>query len=184
MIITISGAPGSGKTTIAEELARVLGYKHYSNGDYMRQMAVNRGMTLNDLTILAMNDASIDHEIDAQSKKLVERAEDDFVIDARLGYHFIPNSFKVYLSVSEEEAARRIFQKQREHESKRKYVDEEEAHAFIRKRMASEVQRYQSSYGLRCHDTEASGYDIILDTTELSPDEVVEHLLRAIEAFK
>ena len=33
MIITISGLPGSGKSTIGKMLAKKLGYKFYSMGD-------------------------------------------------------------------------------------------------------------------------------------------------------
>ncbi|MCX6741353.1 MAG: AAA family ATPase, partial [Candidatus Parcubacteria bacterium] len=46
MIITLSGKPGSGKTTVAKILAEKLGYKFYSTGDLRGQMAMKRGLTI------------------------------------------------------------------------------------------------------------------------------------------
>ena len=50
MIITISGTPGSGKSTVAKMIATKLGFKHYSTGDFMRQMAKERGISLEELS--------------------------------------------------------------------------------------------------------------------------------------
>ncbi len=60
MIITISGKAGSGKSTIAKQLAKKLGLKHYSTGDFMRQMAKDKGVSLLELSRIAEKDKSID----------------------------------------------------------------------------------------------------------------------------
>ena len=39
MIITITGLPGSGKTSVAKHLAKHLHIKHYSMGDLFRKIA-------------------------------------------------------------------------------------------------------------------------------------------------
>ena len=44
MKITLSGMVGSGKSTNAKLFAKELGYKHYSVGDLMREMAKERGI--------------------------------------------------------------------------------------------------------------------------------------------
>ncbi|MCH9028900.1 MAG: nucleoside monophosphate kinase, partial [Bacteroidetes bacterium] len=64
MIITISGKAGSGKSTVAKELARKLELKHYSIGDLMRQMAKEKNISLTELGKLAEKDDSIDKELD------------------------------------------------------------------------------------------------------------------------
>ncbi|MEM4246915.1 MAG: nucleoside monophosphate kinase, partial [Candidatus Woesearchaeota archaeon] len=112
MIITISGTPGSGKSTIAKMLAARLGYKHYSAGDFMRQMAVERGIALDELTRIALKDRSIDDEIDRRTVMLGKK-EDNFVIDSRLGWKFIPNAVKILLTIRQEVAARRVFAQRR-----------------------------------------------------------------------
>ena len=71
MIITISGAPGSGKSTVATFLAKALHLQHYSAGQFMRDMAKERGVTLVELQKEAQEDqGKIDKEIDARTKKL------------------------------------------------------------------------------------------------------------------
>ena len=64
MIITISGKAGSGKSTVAKEIARKLELKHYSIGDLMRQMAKEKNISLSELGELAEKDDSIDKELD------------------------------------------------------------------------------------------------------------------------
>ena len=64
MIITISGKAGSGKSTIAKELAKKLKLKHYSIGDLMRQIAKEKNISLIELSKLAEKDNSIDKELD------------------------------------------------------------------------------------------------------------------------
>ena len=46
MRITISGPPGSGKTTACNSLSQRLGYQAVVFGKIFRQMAADRGMTL------------------------------------------------------------------------------------------------------------------------------------------
>lgn len=44
MIITISGYPGSGKSTIADIIAKKLKLKRYSVGNFRRELAKKRGI--------------------------------------------------------------------------------------------------------------------------------------------
>ena len=41
--ITISGLPGAGSTTLGKHLAKHLGFKYYSGGDFMRAYAIEKG---------------------------------------------------------------------------------------------------------------------------------------------
>ena len=105
MIITISGKPGSGKSTIAKELAKKLKLKHFSIGDFMREMAKDKNISLLELSELSEEDKSIDKELDNKQIQLGKR-EDNFIIDSRLGFHFIPNSVKIFLEVEIKESAK------------------------------------------------------------------------------
>jgi cytidylate kinase len=72
MLITISGVPGSGKTTVAKLLAARLALPHVYAGDLYRQEAKRRGLSLEQFNHLCERDHSIDRTLDAQ---MAERAE-------------------------------------------------------------------------------------------------------------
>ena len=109
MIITLGWHHGAGKSTIWAKLGEYFGYKRYSTGDFMRALAMERWISLIDLGREAEWDGGIiDAILDDRQIKLWE-TEDNFIIDGRLAFHFIPKAIKVFLTVSPEEAARRIF---------------------------------------------------------------------------
>lgn len=178
MIITISGIAGSGKSTAAKLLAKKLGYKHYSIGDFMRETAKERNLTLLELSRQAETDRTIDIELDKKQIELGKK-EDNFVIDSRLGFHFIPKSIKVFLEVDIKEAARRILKEKREHEQ---YKDIQESIEKIKSRINSENKRYKEYYNIAYHKKDS--YDIMIDTTNKTPEEVVEKIIKEIEELK
>lgn len=172
MIVTISGKPGSGKSTVAKRLADRLGLEHVSAGDFMREMAAERGITVLELSAVAENDdGRIDREIDLRSRRFGEE-RDDFVMDARLAWYFIPRSIKVFLDVNLEMAAARIFGDRRGGE--RENVDLIATRNAVEGRLESETLRYKSYYGIdwlsRVH------YDLVVDTSSLTVDEVVDRV--------
>ncbi len=174
MIITISGTPGSGKSTVAKLLAGRLGYKHYSTGDYYRKMAQDRNVSVLELAGMAEKDKTIDKELDDWQKNLGK--QDNFIIDARLGFYFIPGSFKVYLDADEKTRAERIFS---DRLRKERNITLEDTISNIRKREISEVKRYKQYYGIDYHDQK--NYDLIVDTAELTPKGVVDKILELIK---
>ena len=173
MIITISGVPGSGKSTVAGIVAKKLKMKHYSVGGIMRELAAKRGMTILELSRLAEKDGSIDEELDARQKALGKK--DNIVVDSRLGFHFIPGSFKVFLYVSPDEAGRRIFAARRNGEQEN--VTLAGTTLNIRHRKASEQLRYRKLYGVDPH--KKAYYDVCIDTTRMCPEEVADRIIKA-----
>ncbi len=180
MIITISGMPGSGKTTVAKLLAKKLRMKFYSIGDLRGRMAMERGLTLEQLNEIGMKEAWTDTEADEYQKKLAEK-ENDFVIESRLGFHFIPQSLKIFLDVDTMTGAKRIFNDQRPDERKKDTLSE--ALEAIRKRTESDRKRYKKYYGINDF-TDKSHYDVVIDTTRLAPKQVVEKILEMIKKLK
>jgi cytidylate kinase len=178
MIITISGSPGSGKSTVSRMLARKLGLRHYSVGDFMRLIAEKRGVSLMELSKIAEDDPSVDRELDSMTKNL--RGEDNLIIDARLGYHFLPQSVKVFLDVDEEEAARRVFNDLRP--SERENMTLEKTLENLRERKRSEIKRYREYYSLNPYDMK--NYDMVIDTSNLSVEKVVEMIMEFLEERK
>lgn len=172
MIITISGRPGSGKSAVAKQVARALRLGHMSAGDFMRQMAAERGVSILEFSRSAEEADAIDREIDARTGRLAAEG-DDFVMDARLGWHFIPHSIKVFLEVDPEIAARRIYQARRgsEHEN----ISLAETQKAIESRTESERKRYMDYYDLDY--TDHGHYDLVVDTSQHTVDEVVQTIV-------
>jgi len=175
MIVTISGKPGSGKTTVAKKLSEKLDYNFYSMGDLRRKMALDRGMSISELNELGEKEDFTDKEVDEYQKELGKK-EDNFVIEGRLSFFFISNSLKVYLDAESEIRSERIFNDKRESE---KYGSLNEVEGVLSKRVESDMRRYDKYYGVNCYDVEK--FDLIIDTSDISTDEVVDLILKFIE---
>ena len=95
MIITVGGSIASGKTTLAEQLSKKLGFKYISAGEIMRKMASERGMTLLEFSKLAESNYDIDRNIDAQQKKY---ATGNCIVDGRLSAFLLDATIKIFLT--------------------------------------------------------------------------------------
>lgn len=138
----------------------------------MREMAQEQGVSILELSRAAEMSDSIDREIDARTIRLAEGGG-DFVMDARLGWNFIPQSLKVFLDVRPEIAARRVYGAGRGGENEN--VDLNETLRAIETRTSSEVDRYLTYYGLDYLDPDH--YDLVIDTSDLTVDSVVETIV-------
>jgi CMP/dCMP kinase len=175
MKITISGAVGSGKSTISRILAKKLTYTHYSTGEMMRELAKKRNLSIMELSERAETDPTIDEELDQMQTK-IGMEQENLIMDSRLGFHFIKDSFKVFLTVDIKEAARRIFKDKRSEET---YKDVKEAEKYLKRRMKSENIRYKEYYGI---DFPKKRYfNLIIDTTDKTVEDVTEEIIQAIK---
>lgn len=166
MIISLSGALGSGKSTIAKMLAERLGWPRYYVGEMRRQAAAKRGLTLEEYNRIGETDAATDTEVDEWQKQL-GKTQDNFIIEGRTSWYFIPQSVKIYVDVAPRVGAERIFgqtqKKERPKESKN-FSNVEEVVAANRERMASDRRRYEKYYGIDAFDK--SRFDLVVDTTD------------------
>jgi cytidylate kinase len=177
MKITIAGIPGSGKSSIAKLLAEKYSLKQYSMGGMRREFAISKGLTLEELNKLGEDDFKTDKFVDDFQKKL--DCEDSFVIDGRLSYYFIPSSIKIFLNVSLDIGAERIFEGGRAEE---KYSSIEETKTKIIERIKSDKKRYFNYYNINPYDEKH--FDIIIDTSNKKVNDVLKILVRKIETFK
>ena len=179
MIITLSGNIASGKSTVAEALSQKLGMKHYSTGEFMRQMAKQEGVSLQELGKKAEKDFSIDKKIDDWTINL-GKSEDNFIIDSRLAWHFIPDSIKIYLFVGKKDQMRRLMLDQKLKRRKAEdFKNENDAVKKIIARENSEDKRYKKYYKLNYHDKKH--YDLWLNTDGMTIDYCAEVLRKFIE---
>lgn len=170
--ISITGDLGSGKSTVCSYLKEHYGLNVYSIGQIQRSLAVKYNMN-----ILAFNKymeihPEIDEEIDSELT-LIGRRDEDMVLDSRMAWHFVPDTFKVYLTVDPNEAARRVVNDKRG--AVEKYKSPEVARLSLIERKKSENLRYITKYGVDCSNPD--NYDLILDATAISPTEVAEAII-------
>lgn len=172
MIITLSGAAGSGKSTIAQRLATELKWPRYYIGAIRREEARKRGLSLEEYNKLGETDPQTDIDVDEYQKKLGQE-EDNFIIEGRTSWHFIPHSLKIYLDVSLDEAAKRVFLSLQKNDDRNEGKDLktlETVKDSIQRRAESDALRYRKYYDLDVNDKDH--YDLYLDTTSLNPNEV------------
>lgn len=180
MIITLSGAAGSGKSTIAEKLAAKLKWPRYYIGAIRREEAKRKGLTLEEYNKLGEIDPQTDIEVDEYQRRLGQEL-DNFIIEGRTSWYFIPQSLKIYLDVSLDEAAKRIFLSLKEGNDRNegKNLESIEAvKASIKGRAESDNLRYRKYYNIDVNSKEH--YDLYLDTTKLSRDEVFSLVLKFV----
>ncbi|HBR80832.1 MAG: Cytidylate kinase [Candidatus Uhrbacteria bacterium GW2011_GWE2_45_35] len=184
MIITLSGAPGSGKSTVAEALVKTFNLKRYYIGQIRRDMAKAQGMKLEEFNKLGETEDWTDKIVDDYQKK-IGQTEDNFLIEGRTSFFLIPRSLKIYLEVDLKTAAERIFKQIQntggENRNEGQPTSVEEMFESLKNRVESDVKRYKKYYGVDILDP--NHYDIFLDTGNLNPEEVIDVLSKKIVEY-
>src|SRR3989338_1469153 len=182
-IITISGTPCSGKSTVNTILAQELGYQTHSIGSWVKQLALESGLTpeafykQNEIEINGQK-RELDQYLDPWQQQLGEQKE-RFILDSRLGFYFVPQSFRVFLSCDFEVAAQRIHQIRSRNPAyaSAEYETIEKARETIEKRTnADERKNYAEKYGIPDFRLPFH-FDLPIDTTTKAPEEVAKQIL-------
>lgn len=181
-IITIAGKPGSGKSTASRKVAELLGFEHFSSGDLFRAIGKERGVDVHDTNILAETEKDIDHLVDERLRQ-IGKTQDSVAIDSRMAWHWIPQSFKVYLDLDLEVAAARILNSIDEERIKHEHIPSspKKYASVLKSRLASEAKRYKNLYDVNPYDT--SNYDLVIDTASNSAEETVNEILRSYKKW-
>lgn len=177
MRITISGPPGSGKTTACSNLSEALGLEAIVFGKIFRQIAAEKNLTLGELGAIAEQDPSIDQMIDSRILEIA-RGNEDIILESRLSAYMLSRNgipaFKIYLDASPDVRMARVGIREGE--------TFEEACAKTVERQKSEAKRYMMYYGIDIDDL--SVYDLVIRTDDLTPEDVLETILRELDGFK
>ncbi|MDR1679934.1 MAG: cytidylate kinase family protein [Prevotellaceae bacterium] len=177
-IITLTGDLGSGKSTVSALLCARLGYNYIYTGSIQREIAARYRMTTLELNQYAETHPEIDEEIDSTFRLLGNSF--DLVVDSRLAWYFIPNSFKVFMQTDLSVSAARIFADTKR-KGEQKYKSTEEVAQHIAARKASENKRYADLYGVNCANL--SQFDFVIDTSTISPEETANQIIGKYKAW-
>ena len=82
-IITITGDHASGQGTLSKLLQEKLGYEIYRNGQYVRKLASQKGMTISEFQIYLNEHPDLDREVE-KSATIYASTHDNLIIDAKL----------------------------------------------------------------------------------------------------
>ena len=174
--ISVTGDLGSGKSTVCRYLKEKFSLNVYSIGLIQRSLAVKYNMDICAFNQYMETHPEIDEEIDTELTKIGKRDE-DMVLDSRMAWHFVPDSFKVFLSVRIDEAVIRVMRDQRG--TVECYASTGEAKTKLIERKRSENLRYITRYGVDCSNPH--NYDLIIDTTDISPEQVAEMIMSKLK---
>ncbi len=181
-IITLAGSPGSGKSSTAKAVAAALGFRHFSSGDLFRQLAAERGESIEAMNISAEIQRDIDLKVDNLLQQMY-RAEEKLVIDSRMAWRWMPRSFKVFLVLDPDTAAERIFNNLREEGRQSEDAKSvEEVRASIDRRFASEQKRYRALYEV--NPTDPLNFDVVINTKHNNLKTVTAIVLAAYGAWR
>lgn len=170
--ITISGLPGTGKTTVAQLLKKQLQLRYVYSGEIFRQLAEKHHMSLEEFGRYCESHREIDEELDQYQLDVLKQG--NVIVEGRisgwLAYQNHIPAVKVLLKADIEIRAGRIVKREPGEIQKRKKE--------IITREKSEASRYKKYYGIDVSDT--SIYDVIIDTADKTPEEItgiiVKHL--------
>jgi len=152
MIITISGAPGTGTSTLARSLSHELKLRWVNTGELFRKIAGEKNISVRDMNRLAEKGPEIDYLIDDAQKALAK--EGGGIFEGRLSGHLLPADLKVLLKADLRTRAERI--------AKREAKLTEDAMHETRSREESEARRYKMYYNIDISDL--SAYDLVVDS--------------------
>ena len=171
MLITISGLPGSGTTTVSRLVAEALGIERVPGGEVFRLMAAESDMTLAEFGVHAQGHPEIDLELDA---RLEARArEGDCVIESRLAGWLVTRAdlaaTRVWVDCEDQVRAARV--------AEREGTSLAEALIDNAERSDLERARYKAVYDIDLDDR--STYDLVLDSSIEPPDTLATAIIRS-----
>jgi predicted cytidylate kinase len=157
LLITISGLPGSGTTTVSRLVAEALELARVPGGEVFRQLAAEAGMTLAEFGRLAQSRPDIDRELDDRLE--AHAREGGCVIESRLAGWIVDRAgllaVRVWVDCDELVRAARV--------AERDGSTPEQALADNQARSDLERARYRTVYDIDLDDR--SIYDLVLDSS-------------------
>ena len=171
--ITVGGLPGTGTSTLSHLLSDRTGLRYEYAGALFRAEAARREMSLAQFGALCESDPAVDRSLDDRQVELLR--EGGLLLEGRMAgwlanHHGLARVHTVWVTCDDGERFRRIAGRDGE--------DTEAARAATITREASEADRFLRYHGADL--TDLSGYDIVLDSTSATPDQLADAVLDAL----
>lgn len=165
MKLTVSGPPGSGKTTVSKLVAQKLPYSYISGGEVFRKLAEDHHMSIEEFSKYSENSHEIDKKIDEQLK-LKLQSTDNIIVESRLAgwIAYLNNikAIKIFIDASFDIRVKRI--------SGRETVSRDTISKNLEIREQSEKYRYLLIYNIDYEDLKI--YDLIINNDNKEPETV------------
>jgi len=179
LLITIDGPSGAGKGTLAYYIAQTLDIPAYSAGDFFRQLAKEKNLTVEQLSKQA--DKQTDIKVD---KRTLEKGlEQNCVIESRISSWVLGtySDLKIYVTADLEERARRTARdlEEGQREAEQQVTDPKKVKKKIKDRDKDNKQRYSKYYGIDVEKLQM--YDLIIDNTEMNIGEQKKLVKKALK---
>ena len=176
-IVTISGHPGSGTSTLVDGLCESLNWGKLNGGQVFRDMANQREMTLEEFGQFCIQDESVDKELDDLLSQTMQSEDSPEIVESRLaGWWAHKNGVqcaRVWIEVSEHVRAARVVN--REGGS----IDDQLN--LIKERMELDGKRYERFYGIDIESREP--YTCIIQSDNMGAEEVLSGVLEHMEGY-
>ena len=176
VVIVVSGMPGAGSSTIAKMLAKWLGMKHFSAGDFFKKKAEENGVEEKETrraTKFLQSDSGSrkDFHVNIDNLQRELAKEGNIVIEGKLSIHMLEGLYdvSVWLKASQETRARRI--------SGRDNLVEKDAISVIKERDRIERESFLKIYGFDTFSQEQKS-NIIVDTSNKTPEQIVDIIIK------
>lgn len=181
MIITLWWRIWSWKSTVSERLSQELGYEIISIWWLKRKLAEEMGLTILEFDKIGWENPEKAKEFDLKYEDYQKSLplESKVILDSKMSFDCQPNAFKVFMWVSDEEGAKRVFEAQRTSDESASYEAVLETN---KNRHQWQQDTYKKLYNVDIFDE--SHYTLVLDTTTMSPDEVYNAIIESFTTFK
>ncbi len=171
--VTISGTPGSGKSTVAQLLEKHLGIPYVYSGMIFRTLAHKHNMSLEDFGKYCETHEEIDRELDDEQLRILKKG--NVIVEGRLAgwlvYNYKVPAFTVFIDADIDVRAARIAKREKGTIAQRKQE--------MLAREESEALRYKTYYDIDLNDN--SIYDLVIDSSKMSAEEITTSVLNHIK---
>jgi predicted cytidylate kinase len=176
--ITISGLTGSGKSTIGKQLAKELEIDFYSMNNITWTKAKEMNLSIANYQNHLKQNPELERQNDFEFSEEMKKKK-SFILEYQLGFHFIKKSFNIYLSVGNKVAFNRMRTKKVYDEN---YLNLSKEHVLkiIKQRNKESKERFIDLYNIDYTDT--NKYDLVIDTNNISPGEIVRKIHLFLES--
>ena len=172
MIITISGKPCCGKSTMAEIFCKKYNFERIYAGAIFKEEAKKLGLNVKELS-QSQEHFDIDYKVDAYLKEVyATRLNDDILIESRPAFGFMPKAFNVFIDVDDNTMATRLFNSDRT--GKENVSSLEEALKECTERYEVDCKKYKKLYNIDCDDM--SNYCYVIDNSNLTPEQTADKI--------